>query len=309
MSNNYDLAVNFVQENFSHSSIEIIFVPFSTAGGSGAGIAPILLSLLTESLPSKVFVPMPIIPDKKEAYTSQRNCLETFEDLSQLDLLLLPIDNEKAKRQLNSNNKSLLYKKTNSFVVDKIEKLLTFTELNSKNGIVDKRDLKAVFSTVGVGTIGEVDLTKGSLNKDMSEKGIANCVKSSWISSLFADVEMKKLTSAAFIYNGQDRIMDMINMGSIFDGFQNKMPVNLYEGYYENEGGTIITVLTGLNWCNTRLKEIDGILQQASSLLNSIPRSEKYKATTLEQDVPIFEAVTKKEKVKDISSLINRFKR
>ncbi len=94
MNNNWDLAINFVKENFSHSSIEIIFVPFATGGGSGAGIAPVLLSLLQETLPGKVFVAMPIIPDLSEAFTTQRNCLETFEDISYLNMCILPVDND-----------------------------------------------------------------------------------------------------------------------------------------------------------------------------------------------------------------------
>ncbi|WP_080845581.1 hypothetical protein [Cytobacillus gottheilii] len=308
MNNNYDLMINFVKENFSHSSIEIIVVPFSTAGGSGAGIAPVFLSLLMNAMPEKVFVAMPILPDKKEVYTSQRNSLETFDDLSKLDILVLPLDNHKSRKITQSNSKATLYKKANEFVIDQFERINNYFELNSQYGIVDKRDVKNAFSQTGVATIGITDISKVSLNMDMSENGIANKIKGSWITSLFADIDMEKVTSAVFIFEGQERLMDSINLEKVFDGFKNRMPVNLYEGYYIGEGGTVLTILTGLRWCNSRLKEIDDILQDTTGILDAVSDNEKYEAISLRQSAPK-QQVQSKSKVQDISSLIGQFKR
>ncbi|MDT0160296.1 cell division protein FtsZ [Bacillus sp. AG4(2022)] len=309
MNNNWDLAVNFVKENFSHSSVEIILIPFSCAGGSGAGMAPVLLSLLTEAMPEKIFVAAPILPDLKEAYTNQRNALETFEDLSQLGISILPIDNEKAKSTIPNYGKNQLYKKVNERTVDLIESLISYTDRHSKYGILDKKDLKTIFSQPGMATIGETDLSALSPKHDSSEIGFANRIKESWITSFFADVEVERVVSAGFIFDGQERLMEMINMEKVFNNFQNKMPISLFEGYYTGDRGKVMTVLSGLPWCNTRLKQIDDLLTNTSAVLSSINEPVAFKSNHLTHSSPTINNAQRQGKVKDISSLISKFKR
>lgn len=307
MDNNWDLATNFVKENFSHSSIEIIFVPFSTAGGSGSGIAPVLLSMLKETMPDKVFVAMPIIPDKKESYINQKNCLETFEDLSKLNICILPIDNEKG-RYMSSKGKSNLYDTINKNVMNKIEKINSYLDKNSKYGVIDKRDIRSIFNTSGIATIGEVDLSSMKNKIELNEESIANKIKESWIKSLFADIELNKIISAGIIFEGQNNLMEYINAEKIFSKFANRMPISLYEGYYTGDKGSVMTILSGLSWCNTRLKEVDAILDRTGSLFNSLKEEEIYSAKT--KNLLLNTNVQQKtEKVNDISDLINQFKR
>jgi cell division GTPase FtsZ len=311
MNNNWDLAVSFVKEHFSHPSIEIIFVPFATSGGSGSGIAPILLQLLMESMPTKVFVAMPIFPSKDEAFICQKNCQETMEDLSKLDLCLLPIDNDKAKSKNINMGKNNLYKRVNEFVVSMIEDLVSYTDKPSQYGVLDRNDLKNIFKTKGLCTIGETTLA-GVFNKfEMNEKGITNSVKESWIRSLFADIELDQIMSAGFIFDGQEQYMNLIQMEDIFNGFGNKMPISLYEGFYKGDkGGKIITILSGLGWCNSRLQEIDEIIFQTSEVFNNLNQQTIYKSKLSEIKMPLAnEKVKEQRKVNDISSIINKFKR
>lgn len=308
MNNNWDLTTNFVKENFSHSSIEIIFVPFATGGGSGAGVAPVLLQLLTDLMPDKAFVAMPIIPDKQESFISQKNCIETFEDLSTIDVCILPIDNDKAKSTLNNVGKNHLYKKTNDYVLSLIGKLVSYTEQHSKNGILDKKDIKSIFATKGLCTIGETELV--GVSSDISTEGITKAIKESWNKSLFADIEYDQILSTGFIFDGQEKLMEFINMGDIFSDFGNRMPISLYEGYYNKEkGGKVITVLTGLSWCNSRLEEIDLIIQQTQEIFENRNQSPVYKSRLSEISLSHVSKGKTKEKVKDISSIIQKFKR
>lgn len=310
MNNNWDLALNFVKENFSHSSIEIIFVPFATSGGSGSGIAPVLLQLLTESMPDKVFVAVPVIPSKDETFTNQKNCIETFEDLSTLDICILPIDNDKTKSILRNNGKNHLYKAANEYVVSMIEKLISYTDQYSKYGVLDKKDLKNIFKTSGLCTIGETELIGLSNKFDISVQGISDNIKESWKTSLFADIEYEQILSTGFIFDGQEPLMEMLNMDSVFSSFGNKMPISLYEGYYnKDKGGKVITILSGLSWCNSRLKEIDQIILQKSEEFQHLNQSPIYKSKLSEISNPFATKVKDTKKVNDISSIIKKFKR
>lgn len=308
MNNNWDLIVNFVQKNFSHPSIEIIFVPFATGGGSGSGMAPVLFDLLMESMPEKVFVAMPILPDKQESFICQKNCQDTFEDLSKLDLCILPIDNEKARSKNMNIGKNILYKKVNEFVVAMIEDLVSYTDKHSKYGVLDRNDLKNIFKTKGIATIAGTELV--GISK-MNEMEISNSIKKSWIRSLFADIELNQILTSGFIFDGNEELMELINMKQIFSGFGNKMPISLYEGYYKGDnGGKIITVLSGLGWCNSRLKEIDEIIFDTNEVFNKMDEQIIYKSNLTELNIPLGNVrVKEKRKINDISSIINKFKR
>jgi cell division GTPase FtsZ len=310
MNNNWDLSVNFVKENFSHPSIEIIFVPFSTGGGSGSGMAPILLELLTESMPEKAFVALPIMPSKDESFIAQKNCLEAFEDLSKLDICILPIDNDKALSTLSNYGKNSLYMKVNEFVVSIVERLISYTDKHSKYGVFDKNDLKNIFKSNGLCTISETKLMNLSNKFDLSEEGIARNIKDSWKTSLFADVEFNQILSAGIIFDGQENLMEILNTKGIFSDFGNKMPISLFEGYYNSDkGGKVITILSGLSWCNTRLQEIDQIAIQTNEVFQNINQSPAYKSKLSELSLPSSMKTKEVKKVNDISSIINKFKR
>ncbi|STO12844.1 Cell division GTPase [[Flavobacterium] thermophilum] len=309
MANNWDLATTFVKENFSHSSIEIIFVPFSTAGGSGSGIAPVLLEILCQEMPDKVFVSMPIIPDSTEAYISQKNCLECFEDLSQLDICTLPIDNEKFRANSLQFGKNVFYKTVNQKVIQIIQQLEQYTEQSSKYGVFDKKDLKALFQTKGLGTIAQCNLNDLKHQTEISESDIANLIKESWHQSCFADIEYNQIISAGIIFDGEEEFMSILNHQKIFSPFNNKMPLHLFEGYYTSESNIITTVLTGLDWCHSRLKTIEEKTKEATKAMEHIKTRTIYKSNAVDILSKIKNEQPKKEKVKDISSLINKFKR
>lgn len=310
MSNNWDLATNFVKENFSHPSIEIIFVPFSTAGGSGSGLAPILLNMLQDLMPEKTFVAMPILPDTSEVVANQKNALDTFEDLSQLNICILPIDNDKAQSNSSNLGKSRLYNTVNNQVVSIIQSILSYTDQHSKHGVIDRKDLLAIFKTRGMATIAHADLVNLNHPYDFTESSLIDKVHDSWNATPFANIQYDQIVSAGIIFDGQESLMEYINMGNIFSKFNNLMPIHLYEGYYNNQNGTVISLLSGLNWITNRLEQMDNIIESNQEKIHAIynQNHQGYKSKTTDlfnqQSQP-----KKQSKVNDISSLINKFKR
>lgn len=307
MEHNWDIAINFVKENFSHPSIEIIFVPFSTGGGSGSGISPVLLNMLIEEMQDKVFVAMPIIPDKTESYISQQNSLETFEDLTQIEICILPIDNEKGYQLTSIKGKSQLYTFINSSVINLIQHLLNYTEKSSKYGIVDKKDLRSLFDTAGYSIISKVQLEPLKINMEHNDYGISDKIHVSWENSPFANINTSIITKSGIIYEGNEQLMEYLNYDMVFKIFNNKFPISLYEGYYQEENNTITTILTGLSPIKTRLEEISNLTEKISQ--SFIHNKSQIQTLNLSKQTNILIQKQEKQKVKDISSIINKFKR
>lgn len=314
MHNNWDLVSNFVKENFSHPSIEIIFVPFSTAGGSGSGSAPIILQLLQNTMPDKTFVAMPIIPSKNEVIANQKNCLDAFEDLSKLDICILPIDNDKYLSSTNNVARSRAYSIINDKVIQHIEDVTSYTEMSSHSSVLDRKDVLQLFKQKGITVISECNLMElTSQSYDLSQSGISNKIQNSWNDSPFTNVNFEQIISAGIIYDGQETLLNYINMNQIFSKFTNKMPINLYEGIYNTHKiGKVISILSGLSWINERLEQCDNIIEQNKDQIYAVYNGSNHYYQSKTNDLfnkPVKITPIKQHTVNDISDLINKFKR
>lgn len=309
MSSNWDLATNFVKENYSHPSIEIILVPFSTAGGSGSGIAPLLLNLLSETMPNKTFVAMPIIPDNTEVYKNKLNCLDTFQDLSDLDCAILPIDNDNARTSSSNVGRGGLYKNINENVANTIDNILHYTDQHSKHSVLDKKDLLSIFKTKGYVTIAELNLSSLTAEPiEISETSFAQRIEESWSNTPFANIQLDQVVSTGIIFDGQERLLDLINTQKLFSPFSS-MPLSLYEGYYNTHKGKLITILAGLSVCRDRLTQIENDLETSQNNMSISSNTQEYKPKKHIMSLDISTKQQKQHSVKDISNIINKFKR
>lgn len=312
LGNNWESAVNFIKENFSHPSTKVIVFAFSTGGGSGSGISPLLLDILTNEMPDKVFVAMPIIPDKNEVFVNQMNCLSTFEQLSKLNIAVFPIDNEKIKVQNEIAGKNVLYQVANNSIVDILKKIVSYTEKNSRNGNIDEKDLLQIFRTKGIGIMAEVDINQSANGEIvLNDDHVTKLIQQSWDKSIFAPVDYKQVVRAGIILDGSESLMQFLNYDKIFSKFQNGMPIDLFEGNYHEQKGKVYSILTGLSWCNTRLKEVEYIIeenrQKAESVLNETENQE-YKSNITSFTTRI-RNTTESSKKRSVSDILNKYKR
>jgi cell division GTPase FtsZ len=268
MHEHHPMVVKFIEDNFSDPSIEIIFLPFASSGGSGSGIAPMLADILSCKMPDKVIVPLPIIPEKSEPLISQINSYNSLIELSSLNLCILPIDNNEVKLHHNAF-KNQIFEIANKTSISLLVKLMSYTEKASRNGNFDNRDLISVFSQKGMATIAEVDIT--SLPKaNVTSKGISESIFDSWEKSIFAPIEYTHVSKCAFIFDGQESLIEHINYKEIFSKFNHGLPIDIFEGYYEENNGKILTVLTGLPWCASRMNSIDSLIENDTSKAETI---------------------------------------
>lgn len=307
LNNNWESVLSFVKDNFSHTSNEIIMLAFSTGGGSGSGISPMLLDILTNEI-DKVFVALPIIPDKSEVLVNQINCLSTFEELSNLDISIFPIDNENVKTKYNSIGKNTLYRNANSVSINLISKIISYTDKYSRNGNIDRKDLLQIFNTKGIGLMSEVNIAKLNEGK-LSDESVIKIIQDSWSNSIFTNTNFNQVLRAGIIFDGQEELMEYIQYEKIFNKFKNGMPIDLFEGNYHDQDGTVISILTGLSWCNTRLKEIEHIIEERgknAEIALSETENQDYVSPVTKFQTRI--RMPNKEKV-SVSDIISKYRR
>jgi cell division GTPase FtsZ len=309
LQNNWETALNFVRENFSNPSIEVIIVTFSTGGGSGSGIAPFLLEILTNEFPNKTFVAMPIIPDKTEVVSNQMNCLQTFEELSKIDICIMPIDNEKIRHEVNAKN--LLYKTINERTVHLIDELLSYTTKTSKNGNLDKRDLLSILNTKGIGIIAKTDISKFNNDVTFNEETVTEKIQNSWKNSVFAPIENNRVMKAGIVLDAEESFMEFLNYKSMFEMFDKGMPIDLFEGNYHEKRGTILSILTGTSWINSRLNEVSKLIAEKEQHIEEMfeeSENQNYKAT-IKQEFSSRLRTKPTQTKKSVTDILSKWKR
>lgn len=249
------MVVKFFHEQLKNRDIKVIIFSFATGGGSGSGITPIIIEALKYEFPDIVFVAMPILPSLDESYTSQANTLEAIQELSDIGICVFPVDNQQINPLLP---KFKGYEVINKNVVDLFNKLISYTEMDSKYQF-DETDLLKILSESGNGIIADVDIA--ALNSTLTKEGITKMIQESWEKSVFAPIEYDYLTNVAVIFDGQETFLDQIDTDIIFSKFQIK-PISLFNGIYKEQNGKVITVITGLPWCKKRLRQIEEFVEE-----------------------------------------------
>jgi tubulin-like protein CetZ len=301
MQNNWETVVNSVKEQFNKTSIKMIFVVFSTGGGTGSGLSSIVIDLLQNELENKIIVAVPILPSFNESVVAHINSLNCIQELSDVNVCILPIDNN---LPVNLNNKQVLYKKVNENFYSTINNLLNQTKKSSNYGNLDETDLLRLFSTEGFASTASLDMTNLNTNINLSSNSILDSLNQSFQQSIFMQPNYTKLIRLGFIFNGQESLMNLINPQSISQQFQN-LPLDTFEGYYTKEnGGDIHVIFTGLSFDKQRLKQIEGKTITESETLKNV-LNETHKVTIQSPSINLTQTKPKKA----LSSILAKYKK
>lgn len=312
ISKHPEMAINFINKYFINESIDLIFFPFSTGGGSGSGMAQIILDLISNMYPEKSIIAMPILPAYNESPMSQANTLDLFNEISQYNIGILPIDNQQKVKE--SKSAQQLYSIINTQVVQSINKIIKYTDQHSKEGNFDSRDFLTIFQTKGFFTISSVDLSKLDQleNINLAQNSFKERIIKSWNDSVFAPIERSRILKSAFIYDGQEKLLNFINLPEVFKAFNNE-PLDTFTGIYENEQkGNVTMILSGLDVCKTRLSKIQTVIAQKSESLQGLDNHqsvqfknplEKYSFMTK------ISSPTQEKKAMKVSDILSKYKR
>ena len=123
---------------------KIIYLVFSTGGGTGSGISPLLLDMLATHCEDKVFGAVCILPDLNESISIQVNAYNCMTQLSNIKKLasVFVLDNSKYNKDVVNQN---FY---NAF-----ESVISLPKHVSTKGNIDVSEIKEMLSVRGISVV------------------------------------------------------------------------------------------------------------------------------------------------------------
>lgn len=265
---NYREIIDFVSSSLKN--IKLLLVAFSTDGGTGSGMSPLLIDLLIDQLPGIKVGAIAILPERNVLAGNRINTAECIEELSEIEAIssVFLVDNDQMRKMKPQSSKHEIYLSANHQTMEAISHLLKITKKSSFYGNFDETDLMNILETRGVTIISSAAITDAKTTSDVSTK-----VQISWANSIFCPVESQGVIRAGLIYEGPENISKLINVPSIFEKVGE--PLQLFEGTYISETDpTITTILAGLSFPTRRLSSIEESLEKNKERLQNLVKKE-----------------------------------
>lgn len=247
---NYNDVIKFVSDKFSDKDIEIVYVVFSTGGGTGSGLGPIVIDILKNFYPQKKFGAVAILPALNESMVAQVNSIECLKELLQLKVPTFIIDNDKYSQYNKGYSKKDLYDTINEEFIDDLNLILNTERKSSKYGNIDNKDIMKILTTPGAIEIGVSDLSN---NKDIP---FAKKVIQSFDQSVYARMELDGIVKKlGYIFETKADTTKDIKFDELYTDIGT--PLEVFEGYYLSEkekNESVIVIASGLSFPEGRMK-------------------------------------------------------
>jgi cell division GTPase FtsZ len=240
----YHKVIDEVLDKLFHQ--DLIYLIFSTGGGTGSGMSPILLEMLNSSFPQKYFGCITILPSLDETIKAHINSYQCYQEISNIERLatVFTLDNNKLDKFI-----------INKTIVDYFDNFINITNHVNIKGNIDKAEIWEQLVTRGNAILSVIDKTNNNLT--------ASIIKS-WENNIFADVEQDK----NLVYMGLS-LTDEINQEELnrYIG----IPYDVFKNYNDQK---TITMVSGLSFPITRLsKTIDIISNSKDKIKKNIVNS------------------------------------
>ncbi|MCQ6280482.1 cell division protein FtsZ [Bacillus sp. EB600] len=268
VKDNHREITEFVKRSFKN--IKLLLVAFSTDGGTGSGMSPLLIDLLVDQLPGVIIGAIAILPDRNVLAGNRINAAECIEEISKIEAIssVFLVDNDQMRKLNPQSSKHQIYLSSNYQVMEAISGVLQVTKMSSLYGNFDETDLFNILNTRGVTIISSATITDAKTTSDVSSK-----IQQSWASTIFCPVESTGVIRAGLIYNGPEKMSKLINVPSIFEKVGE--PLELFEGTYISESDpAIITILAGLPFPTRRLLALEDFLEKNKERLQNLVNKE-----------------------------------
>lgn len=268
INDNYREIIEFVQRSFKN--IRLLLVAFSTDGGTGSGMSPLLIDLLLDHLPGVKVGAIAVVPDRNVLAGNRINAAECIEEISKIDSLssVFLVDNDQMRKLNPQSSKHQIYLSSNQQVIEAINHILQVTKKSSFYGNFDETDLMNILATRGVTMIASTAITDAKTTADVAGK-----IQQSWQNSIFCPVESSGVIRAGLIYEGPEKMAKLINVPSVFE--QVGEPLELFEGTYISEADpTVTTILAGLPFPSRRMLALEESLEKNKDRLQNLVSKE-----------------------------------
>src|SRR4051812_42900232 len=142
--------IDFVKRTFKN--IKLLLVAFSTDGGTGSGMSPLLIDLLLDQLPGIHVGAIAVLPERNVLAGNRINAAECIDELSKIDSIssVFLVDNDQMRRFNPHSSKQQIYLSSNFQAMEAINSVLKITQKSSLFGNFDETDLMNILKTRGV---------------------------------------------------------------------------------------------------------------------------------------------------------------
>lgn len=233
----YKKAVEFIKNIFP-DSVKIIYFIFSTGGGTGSGMTPVLIKVLEKMGINKEVGAIAIYPSMKEDIQAMLNTVEAMAELYSLDIPVMNIDNTKIEKV---NQLEFLNSKIAKYFNDFLE------EKHSEYGTMDIQEKIKILTTPGSiifagGNNLKIDdmvkVTKNEIENGYFVKPQDNIVNTS---ALMIGVTEKTLIKNVDVSSLENMIGESVRH---------------FKSFYFSKSNEILAVYSGLNYPSQRIEKI-----------------------------------------------------
>lgn len=232
---------------------DFIYLITSTGGGSGSGMTPILLDILTSSLPQKSFGCVAVLPSKKETIQTQVNSVMFFQQLLDVANLksTIVLDNEK-------DNKFII----NNLFFQLFDDMLKIPNSISELGNLDESEIMQMLNTQGC-----LIITNVMGNNKISVSSIIR----TWEDNIYAPHEKDKEIKYLGLSLPED--VDTTDLARYIG-----TPLDMFQGYSGNDNNSSsITILAGLSFPITRIENINSIAKSNRDVIFKTNKKQEIK--------------------------------
>ncbi len=272
-------AKKLIVDNYENLSKEItekinrdmLFVIFSSGGGTGSGVGPMLVDLLCDD--NKTVGAITVLPAQSESLKTHINSYECFCELTDISGMACTfiLDNDKSADKI----------KLNSIFVNMFTRYLDIPDkFKSVKGNIDKAEVAETLKSHGMAIVSSLGETNSSIS----------ALITSFSKNIFAPVEDDRVIKYIALSGSDD-----INIAELEKAVGT--PIDTFRTYSDS---STLCMLAGLSYPQTRLDIIRKKVMDNKDLIKknlSVPTQQK-----LKNDINFLEELSKPDKAVNNSS-------
>lgn len=240
------------------SESDILFVVFSSSGGTGSGSGPDFVKVCRKIYPQKQIIPIVIAPKHTDSSLAQYNNLECINELDVLEGPYIIADLDRYA----TDNDDIAYEKISEWVVETVRKIGGMEMNMTQSGMMDENDLQNVISAKGYLTQYTINVSAKSLEREDIQDILIKRINESPAMMIQKD---RHVAWGGLIVNLPQDINDPIRSGDL-----SKLlavigePKHVYKNYSvsNSTNGTVTIILSGLSLPYNRLSECTAKIEE-----------------------------------------------
>lgn len=263
--------MSLIEVVFPINEFDVLFVCAGLGGGTGSGIAPLLIQILVEQ--GYNVCSILTLPFDSESSKTKIASLSAFEQISEIEGMgsSFIIDNARASNILKNDGLSSRYNKINEHVAYKLNDLNLLTSIATDISF-DMRDLETLLNSRGSAIVSTITIS--NLEDAKESQALAQYVQKALKFSIFADIDLEQVKGCAFLFEmpiDGGKLLTEDAIKKMQEAVGN--PFEVFYGVFEDKDRKEIKLtilLTGLAFPFNRLQGLQQELVEKSDKLQNI---------------------------------------